>query len=153
MNNQRGVTLIEVLGSVALLAVAILTITYALQQSTVFSKDNEQIDQSVQITRTVMEELRGHLSDQSRRTVAIYGQDVDLDQLRAGTNSPIMLYYPDRTHVQYTLSISAATGGLPPVGMGNDALELDSRFKQITIYCEPPGKNKPYELQAYLEFD
>ncbi|WP_020619748.1 type IV pilus modification PilV family protein [Paenibacillus daejeonensis] len=153
MNNQRGVTLIEVLGSVALLAVAILTITYALQQSTVFSKDNEQIDQSVQITRTVMEELRGHLSDPALRTIAIYDQVVDLDQLREGTSSPIKLYYPDTTQVQYTLSISSASGGLPAVGTGDDTMELDSSFKQITIYCESPGKNKPYELQAYLEVD
>lgn len=153
MNNQRGVTLIEVLGSVTLLAVAILTITYALQQSTVFSKDNEVIDQSVQVTRTVMEELRGQLSDPAKRTISIFDQDVDLDQLREGTVSPIILHYPDRANVQYTLSITSAAGGLPAIGSGDDILDLDSRFKQVTIQCDPPGKNKPYELVAYLEYD
>ncbi|GBF73376.1 hypothetical protein PA598K_01663 [Paenibacillus sp. 598K] len=152
MANQRGVTLIEVLGSVALLAVAVLTITYALQQTSVFSRDNDGIDRSVQVTRTIMEELRGHLGEPTSRTLELYGQTIDLDLLRINTTAPLLLYYPGTTEAELTLSIVSADGHLPSISAGDDTLDLDSSFKLITITSEAQGKQRPYTLEAYLEY-
>jgi|GEM_PF-1367616 len=152
MTNQRGITLIEVLGSVALLAVAVLTITYALQQTSVFSRDNDGIDRSVQVTRTVMEELRGHLSDPTASTVDLYGQCLDLELLRTNSTTSLRLDYPGTAEPELTLSIVSTDGDLPIISAGSDTHDLDSSFKRITITSEPRDKGRPYTLVAYLAY-
>lgn len=150
MRNQKGLTLVEVLGSIVLLGVAILGIAFILQQSSIHTKANESTDRSVTISRNTMEQIKHELSS-SNATLTIYGQSLSLHDLR-NLNS-VMLYYPDASNPAYTIDISSRLAGLGTAHAADQEINLDEIFRQITVQTTHLTTNKPYELTAYVEYN
>ncbi|OMF21444.1 hypothetical protein BK133_28430 [Paenibacillus sp. FSL H8-0548] len=154
MRNQKGLTLVEVLGSIVLLGIAILSLTYILQQATLHTKDNEKVDQSVQLTRTVIEELKKNLKDSSKTSITVYNQPISLDNLRSSSlASTTNIYYPNATAPQYEISIQVSSSGLGKVTVdGTVPTDLDNIFKRIDIICTNLNSSKTYKLESFIEY-
>ncbi|OBZ12970.1 prepilin-type N-terminal cleavage/methylation domain-containing protein [Bacillus sp. FJAT-26390] len=149
MRNQKGLTLVEVLGSLVLLAIAVLGITYILQQSTINTKMNEKIDQSVVISRNVMEEIKGNLKS-TTPTISIYEQNLSLANIRNLSSATI--YYPNAADKQYSLRIQSYPGSLETVQLDSVILNPNDYFRRVTIVCEELASAKKYNLEAYIEY-
>jgi prepilin-type N-terminal cleavage/methylation domain-containing protein len=150
MRNQKGLTLIEVMGSIVLLGIAILGITYILQQSSIDTKSNERTDDAVVAARNVMEEIKSKLKSTTLQTT-IYGQALSLQNLR--DRSSAMLYYPNAGNRRYELRIQSYSTTLGTVSLTNTLVsDLDSLFRRVTVTCIDLSTNKEFELEAYVEF-
>ncbi|MBH5318228.1 prepilin-type N-terminal cleavage/methylation domain-containing protein [Paenibacillus sp. GSMTC-2017] len=147
MNNQKGLSLIEVLGSIVLLGVAILSITFVLQQSTVHTKDNQKQDQSVQITRTVMEEIKHNL--RTSYTASIYEQVVNF---KLATNK---IQYP-KVNPEYNITIDLSVPTLNTVTIpkksGDLKYDLKNIFKHVKVTCTNSITGKQFVLEAFVEY-
>jgi prepilin-type N-terminal cleavage/methylation domain-containing protein len=150
MRNQKGLTLIEVMGSIVLLGIAILGITYILQQSSIDTKSNERTDDAVVAARNVMEEIKSKLKTTTLQTT-IYGQALSLQNLR--DRSSATLYYPNSGNRRYELRIQSYATTLGTVSLTNTLVsDLDSLFRRVTVTCIDLSTNKEFELEAYVEF-
>ncbi|WP_419873952.1 type IV pilus modification PilV family protein [Candidatus Pristimantibacillus sp. PTI5] len=150
MRNQKGLTLIEVMGSIVLLGIAILGITYILQQSSIDTKSNERTDDAVVAARNVMEEIKSKLKSTTLQTT-IYGQALSLQNLR--DRSSATLYYPNSGNRRYELRIQSYATTLGTVSLTNTLVsDLDSLFRRVTVTCIDLSTNKEFELEAYVEF-
>ena len=163
VRNDKGLTLIEVLASVAILAVAIMTVTFFFQQTSVFSRDNERVDRSIQITRTVMEELIQHLPDQEIEQLQLFtdNQEIDLASIREAAEdktltalTPYTMWYPTAANATYRLDVH-----VEPIPAAVDYYEVDDRdywisdyFVTVRIVCENLANNRMFELEAMVEY-
>jgi prepilin-type N-terminal cleavage/methylation domain-containing protein len=155
MNRQKGFTLIEVLGSVVILAIAVVSVTYFFQQTTLFSRNTDQVDQSVLATRTVMEEIKHNLN-KSAPTSTVYDQSINLQLLRDNTapyslNVPI--YYPSNDDRQFELAISSREINNPEFTIVGDEYDMSDYFKLIHIICTNLSNLRTFELEAYIEYN
>lgn len=153
MRNQKGLTLIEVLGSITLLAVAVLGLIYLLQQTTLFSKHNEKLDRNVIVARTVMEEIKANLSG-TAPSMTIYGQSVDLTALRSSpAGQAITIYYPDPAARQLKIEIQSLPFQLNPVTIKSASYQISDYFRLIHVTStDPSGKDHPYTLEGYAQY-
>jgi len=149
MRNEKGLTLVEVLGSIILLGVAVLGITFILQQASAHTKANEKTDRSVVLTRNTMEQIKQELRT-SQATITLYGQSLSLQNLRAML--PVTLYYPDASDPAYTIAITSSHAGLGFANAAEQQVNLDGIFRQITVRTTEAATNKTYELTAYVEY-
>jgi Tfp pilus assembly protein PilV len=154
MRNQKGLTLVEVLGSIVLLSVAILSLTYVIQQASVHTRDNEKTDQSVQITRTVMEEIKKNLKNQTSTSVRVYGKDIPLSAMRSASGmTSFTINYPNDANPQYRILIQSAASGLGSVNISEvPTADLDQLFRKITITSTNISSSKQYQLEAIVEY-
>lgn len=160
MRNQKGLTLIEVLGAITLLAVAIMGLIYLLQQTTLFSKQNEKLDRDVIVARAVMEEIKNHLSG-SASTLTLYEQSVDLAALRAvplvPPTLPITIYYPNANTQQIKIEIRSI-----PFPYTSDTITIKGKSYKISDYfrliqvtsTDQSGRAtaQPYTLEGYAQY-
>ncbi|WP_054024138.1 prepilin-type N-terminal cleavage/methylation domain-containing protein [Bacillus sp. FJAT-28004] len=150
MRNQKGLTLIEVLGSIVLLGIAVLGITFILQQTTLDTKSNEKSDEAVVVARNVMEEIKNKLRTNVVQT-SVYGQAISLENLRNLSSTTI--YYPDAADRRYELQIQSYTASLGTVSLTDTAIsDLDSIFRRVTVNCIEVSSSKKFELEAYVEY-
>ncbi|MGO4544499.1 prepilin-type N-terminal cleavage/methylation domain-containing protein [Paenibacillus sp. 2TAB23] len=150
MRNQKGLTLIEVMGSIVLLGIAVLGITYILQQSSIDTKSNEKTDDAVVAARNVMEEVKSKLKSTTTSTT-VYGQAIPLQQLR--DRSSTIIYYPNASNRKYELRIQSHATTLGAVSLTNSVVsDLDSIFRRVTVTCIDLSTQKEFELEAYVEF-
>ncbi len=154
MRNQKGLTLVEVLGSIVLLSVAILSLTYVIQQASIHTRDNEKNDQSVQITRTVLEEIKKSLKNQNAASVSVYGKDIPLTSIRSAAGSTsFTLQYPNDANPQYRIVVQSAPSGLGSVTINEiPTADLDRLFKKITVTSTNINSSKQYRLEAFVEY-
>ena len=151
MRNQKGLTLAEVLGSIVLLGIAVLGITYILQQASIHTKANEHTDQAVVITRTVMEEIKSKLKS-NVEAINVYGQAISLEQLR--NLASVTIYYPSAADRRYELQIQSVAANLGDVPLTDTKVShLDQLFRLVTITCIDLSTAKRFELEAYVEFN
>lgn len=156
MSNQKGLTLIEVLGSVVLLGIAVLSITYVLQQSSMYTKQNESLDLSVVISRNVLEQIKEELSTGIDAT-EIYGQSLSLVDLRNDQMDKLTktIYYPSKPNSEsksdypYKIEITSSNADLGSVNQ----VQLDNYFRKITISTTERATNKKFDITAYVEFN
>ncbi|QAY66429.1 type IV pilus modification PilV family protein [Paenibacillus protaetiae] len=153
--NEKGLTLVEVLGSVVLLGIAVLGITLLLQQGVSSSQSNVQSEQSVQMARTVMENVRSKLASPDRE-IELYGQSLSLDSLRKPSSTAQTLYYPDADDQQYEISIrSLASSELQHenIVVGDRIYPLQSHFRFIQVSAARlTGTNPPFTLEASIPY-
>ncbi|MCR2806515.1 type IV pilus modification PilV family protein [Paenibacillus soyae] len=149
LRNQRGLTLIEVLGSIVLLGIAILGITFILQQASIHTKDNEKTDQSVIITRNTLEQIK-HELPKSTTSVTIYGQSLNLSGLRS--LQPVTVYYPNSSSPAYKVDIISSQAGLGSAQAADKSVNLDNLFRKITVRSTDLASNKTFEVTAFVEF-
>ncbi|GGG23489.1 type IV pilus modification PilV family protein [Paenibacillus abyssi] len=155
MNNQKGLTLIEILGSVTLLAVAVLAITALLQQTSLFAKDNEAIDQSVSISRTVMEEIKRNLA--SRDSISLFedGQTLALTELRDNAPAyklPYSIYYPNAADPQFEVKVESDVYNLSDIHFKDQTYQITDYFRLIRVTSINLTTNKSYILEGYAEY-
>lgn len=150
MRNQKGLTLIEVIGSITLLSIAVLSIIYILQQSNLDSKSNEKTDDAVIAARNVMEEIKSKLKSNVLET-SIYGQTISLTQLR--NRSSVTLYYPSLNDRRYEIQLQSYATSLGTVALtDNINSNLDNIFRRVTVTCMDLTSLKKFELEAYVEY-
>jgi type II secretory pathway pseudopilin PulG len=150
MRNQKGLTLIEVIGSITLLSIAVLGIIYILQQTTLDSKSNEKTDDAVIAARNVMEEIKSKLKSNLLET-SIYGQTISLTQLR--NRSSVTLYYPSLNDRRYEIELHSYATSLGTVPLADNlSSNLDNIFRRVTVTCMDLTSLKKFELEAFVEY-
>jgi len=135
IKQEKGLTLIEMLVSVVLLAIGVLVITALLSNSTKSSGNNMMNDQALQSARTVLEEIKGAL-DGNEAALTLFGQSLNLAQLRNHTltNATQTIYFPDAGNRQYQIVVESKNPNkeVDPVGSGNPK-QLNSIFREIVV--------------------
>jgi prepilin-type N-terminal cleavage/methylation domain-containing protein len=148
MNNRKGMTLIEVLASITILALAVIAAVYALQQTSAFSRGNQIKEVNVQVARTVMEEIKANLKKSAPVTVLLYGQTVDISGLKAATPAALPEFY------SADQAVKIAVSGQKPaqsVAVKGASYAVGDYFRLITVICTDVSTGKAYTLQAYVE--
>jgi len=152
MRSQKGMSLVEVMATVTVLAVAILAITFLLQTSSSAARDNEAIERSVQVTRTVMEEIKFNLKSNS--SVTVYGQSINLNTIRT-SEPPYLapsLFYPSISDKQYKIEIQSLQVDNKYTIKG-DPYQVKNYFRKILVTCVNLKSNHSYELEALVEYN
>jgi prepilin-type N-terminal cleavage/methylation domain-containing protein len=151
MRNQKGLTLIEVMGSITILGIAVLAITFILQQSTIHTKSNEKSDEAVVAARNVMEEIKSNLRS-STAQISLYGQAISLYNLRNLSSATI--YYPDDSNRQYEVQIHSYATSLGTVSLTvSNSKDLDTIFRRITVTSTELSTSREFELEAIVEYN
>lgn len=152
MRNRKGITLIEVLASVTILAIALLAIVYMLQQTTLFSKKNIDKENNVQVARTVMEEIKVNLKEATPR-IAPFGSTIDLAGLKGNPVVSLASFYSSssqavRIDVKSLTPPASATGNITIKGT---AYQISNYFRLIEVTSTNVNSKDSYRLQAYVE--
>ena len=157
-NNEKGLTLIEVLATVTILAVAILSVTLLLQQSDLISNSNERMDRAVQITRSTMEDITYNLADEDE--ILIYGQPLDLSSIRNDASelseTPYgTAFFPSVNDRQFQLNIYAmqVMEDQNEYVVKEETYHLSDYFVIIRVECINLLNNKIFELESLVEYN
>ncbi|MBD2848217.1 prepilin-type N-terminal cleavage/methylation domain-containing protein [Paenibacillus sp. IB182496] len=152
-HKQAGFTLIEVLGAVVLLAIAVTAAVYLLGQTALFSGANARAGESVTIARTVMEELKHHL--RSGGTIDLYGQQVDLAALQS-TAPPYTLgaalHAPDAEAPQFDITVQSLAPAHAELTLDGETYEIDHYFRYIRITVASRSQDSRYTLEGYAAY-
>ncbi|MEO3945478.1 type II secretion system protein [Gorillibacterium sp. CAU 1737] len=146
--NQKGITLIEVLVSITILAIAVLAAVYALQQSTAFSKSNEARETNVQVARTVMEEIKAKLKQADPVTVELYDQTIDLTPLKGLESAQLSSITTPRSSIRIDIESHRPEQSLSVKGI---AYPVGDYFRLIQVTCTKTATGETYSLKAYVE--
>lgn len=151
MRDQKGISLIEVMATITVLAVAILAITFVLQQGTSASKEHENLDRAVMITRTVMEEIKHNLKH--KNDVTVFGQTIPLQVIRAESQTfqAPDLYYPNASNQQYRIEIRSESFQ-QSFEIKSAERKVEDFFRKIKVTTINLQSNRSYELEAYVEY-
>ncbi|MFF2090420.1 prepilin-type N-terminal cleavage/methylation domain-containing protein [Paenibacillus sp. NPDC058174] len=162
MRNEKGLSLIEVLGSIVVLGIAVLGIAFILQQGASHSKSNEKLDQSVQLSRNVIEEIKGKLNSQS--STVLYGQAVSLSTLRNSSSATLpVIYYPNSSEQErkYKIQIQSVGHSLGQVEIKNGTHEgvphtatynTGDFIRHVRVTCTELTTLREFTLDAYIPY-
>ncbi|SDC47061.1 prepilin-type N-terminal cleavage/methylation domain-containing protein [Paenibacillus sp. UNCCL117] len=177
VKNQKGLTLVEILASIVILAMVILAFTYMYNNLFAASTKEQRRDVSVDIARSVMEQLKTSFST-GAATMNIWfppagasaappgsgagsQQSVDLTALRQVVTAPYTadaIYYPSAADRQYKVQISNVP--IPEAGTQkytlNDGttsytLNVVDHFSLIQVEVIAMGTGVSYSIQSYLD--
>lgn len=149
MNNEKGLTLIEILGSIIIIGIIVTTVSFILQQGTMSSHQNKKKFTAVQITQNAIEELISISKDEDITdkdiNVPIFEQSVSLSQGEA------TIYYPNAQEQQYKLDIKEIPSALPPsTTINTKPIEIKQRYPKFLITCTDLSNQRTYSLEFYL---
>lgn len=153
MRNHRGITLIEVLASVTILAIAVLAMVYILQQSTLFSKQNNDKENNVQVARSVMEEIKINLKPGT--PINPFGSSIQISALKGVPVVALPLFYSSAAQ---TVRIEVKSLTLPATASNNLNIKgtnynINTYFRLVQVTCTNVQTSKSYSLQAYVEIN
>lgn len=162
---ERGMTLIEVIVSFAIISMLVMSFYSIFSQSVKQTADEQYADQALQVSRAAMDQFRSETL--TKNSISLFGQDVDVTGWKnPDSNFPITvdkLYYPsaerplfkirlivERLGGQVQLSLlppanpslipteSQANSGLPP-GKSEVSLAFDQFFRKLTVEVTDPN--------------
>lgn len=156
MNQDKGLTIIEVIASVAVLAVIVLVIVAILQNSSSSSASSNVTDRALQNARTVMEEIKNRL-DTTETTFTYLGQTINLTNLRNKTVASYeqTIYYPSDANRQYGILIRSRNPGktIDPIPGSSGAFNLNDVFREVTIVVTDLQTSRtPVTLQSMVAY-
>ncbi|KIL36150.1 hypothetical protein SD71_09325 [Cohnella kolymensis] len=149
MKKDDGLTLIEVLASVVVLAVAVLIITMVLQQTSSSSRANAVTDKSVQLTRAVLEEIKNNMQT---NTINVLGQNLSIIPLHDHPPQTLSFFYPQTSDPQYRLDVQSLDLETPTVTLQGEVHDLTKSFRRIHVTCTNLVTNRSYELEALVDY-
>ncbi|WP_159883471.1 type IV pilus modification PilV family protein [Paenibacillus puerhi] len=177
VRNQKGLTLVEILASLVILSLVILAFTYMYNQLFAASSREQRRDVSVDIARSVMEQVKTSFSTgaatlniwfpptSASSTLPNPGADapqtVTLTFLRQTVTAPYQaeaVYYPSAADRQYKVQITNvpipdADNQKYSLGEGNTkyTLHVADHFSLIQVEVIPTGAGSSYAIQSYLD--
>ncbi|MEK8128599.1 type II secretion system protein [Paenibacillus filicis] len=178
LRNEKGLTLVEILASLVILSMVILAFTYTYNQLFSASAREQKRDVSVDIARSVMEQLKASFSSgtasmniwfpptNNSGTLPNPGADiqqlVNLVPLRQTVTSPVQLetiYYPSASDRQYKVNISnipipEADKQVYTITDNNRTsytLKVADHFSLIQVEIIPAAGGVSYAIQSYLD--
>ncbi|WP_158560477.1 type IV pilus modification PilV family protein [Paenibacillus contaminans] len=162
VKSEKGVTLIELLVSIVLVAMIVLSVSYLFTKLYENSYREEKKDVSVNIARTIMEELKQKLRT-TEGSIVVYGQQVSIASLRtnpapgtAALPSPPVIAYPSASDKQYEIAISAMpfdeqTYPITDAKNKSYTFKLGEFFSLIQVEVKQLSMNTSYKVQSYIE--
>lgn len=160
LRSQKGVTLLEVLASVVILSFVVFSVSYLFSKSYENSYKEESKDMSVNLARTVLEELKQKLktTDTSLPLPSPFeGQTIDLNGLR-GTPpyTHASIYYPSVNDKQYEIKISSLpfedkTYQLADANGKSFDFRLNRYFALIQVEVVHANPDNSHIIQSYME--
>lgn len=151
MRQEKGLTLIEALTAIVVLGIAIIAVTVIVQNTTVFSKNNDNADKALQVTRTVMEEIKYKLK--GANTLTIYGQTVSLQALREQPPPYALppIYYPDSSDPQLELVIESKVISNSVYAIKGQNFDLAHYFRLVSITSTNPTNGQSQHFETYVD--
>jgi prepilin-type N-terminal cleavage/methylation domain-containing protein len=152
VKNQKGFTLIEILATVTMLSILTITVIYVLQQSTVFSKQTNDKENHVLVTRTVMEQIKANLKDGN--AIELYGKSVSLAQLKQSQSVSLpSLLLPIDSQPKTRVDIHTLLIPNDAVSVKEHAYHVSDYFRLVEVTTTELSTNRSYSLQAYVEYN
>ena len=154
--NSRGLTLIEVLASAAILAFVVLLFSLLFTQGYRNSKTEENRDQSVTIARSVMEMIKTNLPSPTA-SVSFNGTPINLTAIRnanaaTATAASFNTQYPSSTDGTYTIVVTADPVA-ESVTVESKAFPLNQYFRKVKVHVTETTFQSEYTLESYLEYN
>ena len=151
MHEQKGLTLIEALTAIVVLGIAIVAVTVVVQNTTIFSKNNDNADKALQATRTVMEEIKFQLKDND--VLTIYGQTVSLQALRETTPPYVLppIYYPESSAPQLEIVIESKIISNSIYAIKGQNFDLAHYFRLVSITSINPANGQTQQFETYVD--
>lgn len=154
--NSRGLTLIEVLASAAILAFVVLLFSLLFTQGYRNSKTEENRDQSVTIARSVMEIIKTNLPSPTA-SVSFNGTDINLTAIRnanaaTATAASFSTQYPSSTDGTYTIVVTADPVA-ESVTVDSKVFPLNQYFRKVKVHVTEATFQSEYTLESYLEYN
>ena len=156
MNQDKGLTILEAIASVAVLSILILVIVAVLQNSSATSSSTNVTDRALQNARTVMEEIKNRL-DTSESAFTYLNQTINLASLRDRTvaSTQQTVYFPNVSNKQYSIAIQSMTPNLlvDPIAGQSNKYNLNDVFRKITVtVTELKSSRRPVKLESMVAF-
>ncbi|MFM9326740.1 type IV pilus modification PilV family protein [Paenibacillus mesotrionivorans] len=154
--NSRGLTLIEVLASAAILAFVVLLFSLLFTQGYRNSKTEENRDQSVAIARGVMELIKTNLPSPTA-SVSFNGTPINLTAIRnanaaTATAASFNTQYPGSTDGTYAIVVTADP--VPEsVTVESKVFPLNQYFRKVKVHVTETMFQSEYTLESYLEYN
>lgn len=152
--------MLEVLAAVTILSIAAISFTLLFTKNYEFSHQEEKRNVSLQVARTVIEELKTALPTSSAQ-LTLFGQAVNLTSLRdqAQNTAPAPLFYPAAGDRQYEILITdlpiPANQSFPIQDAANAAksynFAVNAYFSFIQVQVRSLTTDEQYTLQRYIE--
>lgn len=154
--NSRGLTLIEVLASAAILAFVVLLFSLLFTQGYRNSKTEENRDQSVTIARSVMEMIKTNLPSPTA-SVSFNGTPINLTAIRnanaaTATAASFNTQYPSSTDGTYTIVVTADPVA-ESVTVESKVFPLNQYFRKVKVHVTETTFQSQYTLESYLEYN
>jgi prepilin-type N-terminal cleavage/methylation domain-containing protein len=155
--NSRGLTLIEVLASAAILAFVVLVSSFLFTQGYRNSKTEENRDQSVTIARSIMEMIKTNLPSASPSVQFNGTQTINLAAIRnantaTATAASFSTQYPSNSDGTYTVVVTADPV-TENVTVDSKVFPLNSYFRKVKIRVTETLFQSEYTLESYLEYN
>ncbi len=154
--NSRGLTLIEVLASAAILAFVVLLFSLLFTQGYRNSKTEENRDQSVTIARSVMEIIKTNLPSPTA-SASFNGTPINLTAIRnanaaTATVASFNTQYPGSTDGTYTIVVTADPVA-ESVTVESNVFPLNQYFRKVKVHVTETTFQSQYTLESYLEYN
>jgi Tfp pilus assembly protein PilV len=154
--NSRGLTLIEVLASAAILAFVVLLFSLLFTQGYRNSKTEENRDQSVTIARSVMEMIKTNLPSPTA-SVSFNGTPINLTAIRnanaaTATAASFNTQYPSSTDGTYNIVVTADPVA-ESVTVDSKVFPLNQYFRKVKVHVTETTFQSQYTLESYLEYN
>lgn len=157
LNQDKGLTLIEVIASVAVLAIIVLVVIAVLQNSAATSASTNVTDRALENARTILEEIKYKLDSEEPSYHYDEEQVVDLVALRNPALSVYeqTVYYPSNSDRQYSLTIRSErpSQSIDPIVGTSASYELSDIFRNISVtVTELRTSREPVTLRALVAY-
>lgn len=160
MKSEKGITLIELLVSIVIVSMVILSVSYLFTKLYQNSYKEEKTDVSVNIARTVMEELKQKLKTSESITFFDNVESTTITSLktRPSTGNPesITIAYPTAANKQYDVIISSLafdefSHKFTDSTNKEYQFNLSEFFTLIQVEVKHTQMNTTYKIQRYIE--
>lgn len=176
LNNQRGLSLVEILGSIVIIGIILTMLGTIVLQASRNTRDNELSDRAINLSRNFAEELKYTMRNLEVQQLAIPASqslriaDIDGDvmvpvQLQAlwNTGHKEIIPFPSATSPQYSIEVEltrvASDGNItinnprPTNGTPSSVIiDTNSDFRKAVIKTTNSTTGKSYQLEALIDY-
>jgi prepilin-type N-terminal cleavage/methylation domain-containing protein len=163
LSNEKGLSLLEVLAAVTILAVVIISFSMLITKNYEFSSKEEKRDISVNLARTVIEEIKDPLKSSGAtmiNSILLYeNQAIDIAALRNTVTADTLvsrIFYPSDIDRQFEVRINNKhydNNILTLTGTNNVNYNftVNDFFSLVEVEVVNLNLDTNYSLQSYLE--
>lgn len=156
--NEKGLSLVELLATITIVSIIVVSIIYVFTQFQHSARQQKTLTDAVNMSRTVLEELKWGLPKHEIAAVTLFedNQTLDLAPFRDPAMQPYEyseLYYPSSSKRHYQIHIKTINFS-KTMQHNHITLHIENYFRNIEIsVIDMLNGSVVYTLQSYVEYN